>query len=43
MYVDERLRGRRVAMGAGGHGYSAFVQVDDLITAFGAEVADLVK
>jgi prolyl-tRNA editing enzyme YbaK/EbsC (Cys-tRNA(Pro) deacylase) len=43
VYVDERLRGRRVAMGAGGHGYSAFVQVDDLITAFGAEVADLVK
>ena len=43
VYVDERLRGRRVAMGAGGHGYSAFVEVDDLIRGFDAQVADLVK
>jgi prolyl-tRNA editing enzyme YbaK/EbsC (Cys-tRNA(Pro) deacylase) len=43
VYVDERLRGRRVAMGAGGHGYSAFVDVDHLIAGYGATVADLVR
>jgi Cys-tRNA(Pro)/Cys-tRNA(Cys) deacylase len=43
VYVDERLRGRRVAMGAGGHGYSAFVDVDKLVAAFDATVADLVR
>jgi Cys-tRNA(Pro)/Cys-tRNA(Cys) deacylase len=43
VYVDERLRGRRVAMGAGGHGYSAFVDVDELVAAFDATVADLVR
>lgn len=42
VYVDERLLGRRVAMGAGGPGYSAFVAVDDLVRAYGAVVADLV-
>lgn len=41
VFVDERLRGRRVAMGAGAHGYSAFLAVDDLITAFQATVADI--
>ena len=29
--VDPRLAGRRVAMGAGDHGYSAFVDVDALV------------
>jgi hypothetical protein len=29
-------------MGAGGHGYSAFVDVDDLVAAFSATIADLV-
>lgn len=43
VYVDERLRGRRVAMGAGGHGYSAFVDVDDLARAYDAGFADLVS
>ena len=43
VYIDERLRGRRVAMGAGGHGYSAFVDVDGLVAALDARVADLVK
>jgi prolyl-tRNA editing enzyme YbaK/EbsC (Cys-tRNA(Pro) deacylase) len=43
VYVDERLRGGRVAMGAGGHGYSAFVDVDELVAAFDATVADLVR
>jgi prolyl-tRNA editing enzyme YbaK/EbsC (Cys-tRNA(Pro) deacylase) len=41
LYVDERLVGHRVAMGAGGDGYSAFVAVDDLVAAFQATVADL--
>lgn len=41
LYVDERLTGRRVAMGSGDHGYSAFVDVDALVTAYDATVADL--
>lgn len=41
LYVDERIRGARVAMGAGEHGYSMFVQADELIEAFGARVADI--
>ncbi|MEC5150628.1 prolyl-tRNA editing enzyme YbaK/EbsC (Cys-tRNA(Pro) deacylase) [Cryobacterium psychrotolerans] len=39
--ADERLRGNRVAMGAGEHGYSAFVDADALIDAYGATVADI--
>jgi Cys-tRNA(Pro)/Cys-tRNA(Cys) deacylase len=39
--VDSRLRGRTVAMGAGVHGWSAFVAVDDLVEALGATVADV--
>lgn len=41
LYVDEGIRGRRVAMGAGEHGYSMFVEADELIDAFGATVADI--
>ncbi|WP_269937581.1 aminoacyl-tRNA deacylase [Arthrobacter sp. HY1533] len=41
LYVDEGIRGRRVAMGAGEHGYSMFVEADELIVAFGATVADI--
>ena len=41
LYVDEGIRGRRVAMGAGEHGYSMFVEADELIEAFGATVADI--
>lgn len=41
VYVDEAVAGRRVAMGAGEHGYSMFVEADALITAFGATVADI--
>ena len=33
--------GQRVAMGAGAHGYSLFVDADDLIVAYGATVADI--
>ena len=31
--VDQRLVGSRVAMGAGGHGFSAFLDIDDLVRA----------
>ena len=41
IYADELIVGERIAMGAGAHGYSLFVQADDLITAYGATVADI--
>lgn len=41
VYADERMVGQRVSMGAGEHGYSAWVQADDLITGFEATVADI--
>jgi len=43
VFVDERLRGRRVAMGSGAHGYSAFLDVDDLVGSYGATVADIAE
>ncbi len=41
VYADESIRGRRIAMGAGAHGYSLFVEADALIAAFEATVADI--
>jgi len=41
IYADERIVGERIAMGAGAHGYSLFVDADDLIAAYGATVADI--
>ena len=41
LFVDEGICGARVAMGAGEHGYSLFVQADELIAAFSATVADI--
>lgn len=41
IYADERIAGRRISMGAGAHGYSAFVDADALIAAYGAVVADI--
>ncbi len=41
VYADAGMVGRRVSMGAGEHGYSLFVQADDLIAALGAVVADI--
>jgi len=41
IYADSQIVGRRVAMGAGAHGYSMFVEADDLIAAYGATVADI--
>ena len=41
IFADEQIVGERIAMGAGAHGYSLFVQADDLIAAYGATVADI--
>jgi hypothetical protein len=41
VFADERIVGKRVALGAGEHGLSAFVQADDLIAGLGAIVADI--
>jgi Cys-tRNA(Pro)/Cys-tRNA(Cys) deacylase len=41
VFVDERIAGRRVSMGAGEHGFSAFVDADDLIRGLDATVADI--
>lgn len=41
VFADESIVGQRIAMGAGQHGYSLFVEADDLIAAYGATVADI--
>jgi Cys-tRNA(Pro)/Cys-tRNA(Cys) deacylase len=41
VYVDERIPGRRVSMGGGEHGVSAFVDADELIRGLEATVADI--
>lgn len=41
VFADETIRGRRIAMGAGAHGYSLFVDADALIAAYDATVADI--
>ncbi len=41
IFADERIVGERIAMGAGAHGYSLFVDADALIAAYGATVADI--
>ncbi|MBP2377073.1 Cys-tRNA(Pro) deacylase [Microbacterium phyllosphaerae] len=41
VFADETIVGQRIAMGAGAHGYSLFVDADDLIAAYGATVADI--
>ncbi len=41
IFADELIVGRRIAMGAGAHGYSLFVEADDLIAAYAATVADI--
>ncbi|MDQ1512649.1 MAG: Cys-tRNA(Pro)/Cys-tRNA(Cys) deacylase [Microbacteriaceae bacterium] len=40
VFADERISGR-IAMGAGEHGYSAWVDAEALIEAFDATVADI--
>ncbi|WP_233563871.1 aminoacyl-tRNA deacylase [Cryobacterium tepidiphilum] len=41
VFADASIVGREVSMGAGDHGYSAFVDADALIAAFEATVADI--
>ena len=41
VYADERIVGLRVALGAGEHGYTAFVDADALIAGYDATVADI--
>ncbi len=41
VFADERVLGRRVALGAGRHGASAFVDGDALVAAYDATVADI--
>jgi Cys-tRNA(Pro) deacylase len=41
VFADETIVGRRVALGAGVHGASLFVDANDLIRAYGATVADI--
>ncbi|OZB80806.1 MAG: hypothetical protein B7X41_17470 [Microbacterium sp. 14-71-5] len=41
VFADETIRGRRIAMGAGAHGYSLFVDGDALISAYDATVSDI--
>jgi Cys-tRNA(Pro)/Cys-tRNA(Cys) deacylase len=41
VYADADIVGRRIAMGAGAHGYSLFVDADALVSAYGATVADI--
>lgn len=41
VFADERIVGKRVALGAGAHGHSAFVDGDALLAAYEATVADI--
>jgi prolyl-tRNA editing enzyme YbaK/EbsC (Cys-tRNA(Pro) deacylase) len=41
VYADSSIAGRRIAMGAGERGYSAFVDADALLASLGATVADI--
>ncbi|CAM5787639.1 aminoacyl-tRNA deacylase [Cellulomonas persica] len=41
--ADERVRGRRVSIGAGAHGVAATVDGDELARALGATVADVTQ
>jgi len=41
VFADERMVGRRVALGAGAHGRSALVDADSLLASLSATVADI--
>jgi Cys-tRNA(Pro)/Cys-tRNA(Cys) deacylase len=41
VYADQSIAGRRISIGAGEHGYSAFVDADALVSALDAVVADI--
>lgn len=41
VYADQTIAGRRISMGAGQHGYSAFLDADALVASLGAVVGDI--
>lgn len=41
VYADASIVGKRISLGAGEHGWHAWVDADDLIAAYGATVADI--
>ncbi|MBH0115664.1 YbaK/EbsC family protein [Salinibacterium sp. NG253] len=41
VFADERIAGKRVSMGSGDHGYTTWVNANDLITGLEATVADI--
>lgn len=41
VFADSRIAGKRISLGAGEHGLSAFVQADDLVAALDATLADI--
>ncbi|MGV8912946.1 MAG: aminoacyl-tRNA deacylase [Rhodoglobus sp.] len=41
VYADERIAGKRVSMGSGDHGYTAWVLADELIRGLDATLADI--
>lgn len=41
VYADAGMVGRRISMGAGEHGYSLFVEADELLTSLAATIADI--
>ncbi|MBC7723561.1 MAG: YbaK/EbsC family protein [Burkholderiaceae bacterium] len=43
VHADASIVGQRIAMGAGEHGYSLFVDADALIASFGAIVGDITE
>ncbi|NQX27830.1 YbaK/EbsC family protein [Microbacteriaceae bacterium VKM Ac-2854] len=43
VFADASIVGKRIALGAGAHGRSAFVDADALLASFGATVADITE
>jgi len=41
IFADERIAGTRIALGAGEHGLSAWVEADDLVRGLDATLADI--
>ncbi|MGO3250397.1 MAG: aminoacyl-tRNA deacylase, partial [Microbacterium gubbeenense] len=41
VYADERIRGKRVSMGAGAHGHALYVDADALLATYDATIADI--
>jgi Cys-tRNA(Pro)/Cys-tRNA(Cys) deacylase len=41
IFADARIAGRRIALGAGSHGRSAFVDADALVSGYGATLVDI--